>query len=129
MAKRTVILTIDDNKEAEQFAREMVAAMGADPPLDNVSMPRVPAGATIQALLAQPSRGCTCQGGPEGWSRVPRFGWFICTECKKPNAIVVKNWISNHLNGCATLLEELFPGQGWAQPLWGLIGQKIKMLD
>ena len=117
---RTILITIQDNEAAELFARQMLAS--PEPPDYLAGLVEVPEGATIDAMVARPTKYCKCtpaqlrQGrhGPKivrNWTRTPRFGWFVCSRCKRPSRIVVKNFIENHLTNLCDLLPELLPGR------------------
>jgi hypothetical protein len=110
---RIIVMTISDNDEAEQFARAMLEAERTDWPL-------VPACTTIDAMIARPTLGCKCglgkRGKQVGWTRAPRFGWFIHSLCRRPSPYVVRDFVSNMLGGCRNLLVELDPEGNFAQP-------------
>ena len=129
MAQRVVILSIPydkDNKAADEFARDLVAAMDAG--VENwTEMPHVPPGTEIHALLARPLKGCVHRS-IQGWTRVPRFGWFVCPQCRRPTNAVIRNWMANHLNGCVNLLAELFPDREWPQPLYAHEKEPVRKL-
>ena len=91
---RTILITIQDNEAAELFARQMLAS--PEPPDYLAGLVEVPEGATIDAMVARPTKYCRCtptqlrQGrhGPKivrNWTRTPRFGWFVCSRCKRPS--------------------------------------------
>jgi hypothetical protein len=105
---RAIILSIEDNKVAEQFVRDMAEA-------DRTGYPFVPRGAKLDAMVARPTKGCHCtaktkRGGrmkPLGeFSRNVKFGWFIHSVCNRPTQTIVNNFISNMICG----YRDLIPG-------------------
>jgi hypothetical protein len=120
MAARTILITIDDQKAAEQFVLELYN----DGLMDRDRQILVPAGTKLDAMIARPSLGCHCTGGTGkmgkhsdfGWRQVPKFGWWVHARCKRPSATVVRDWIRNMLNGAHNLLPVLIPDREWVQP-------------
>jgi hypothetical protein len=108
---RVIIISVESNGEAESFARWMV---DKDKEGYNEDMPVVPPGAKIEAMIAKPTVACR---GPHrvpgklrsqmGWTRTQRFGWWVCSVCKKPSPTVVRDFIRNMCNGHNDLLPEL----------------------
>lgn len=100
---RIIILSFDSNEAAEGFAR---TALSDDQPYK------------LEAMIARPTRGCP---GPHrvpgrmkserGWTRTKRFGWWVCSTCKRPSSFVVRDFIDNMIGGYNDLLSELTGGQ------------------
>jgi hypothetical protein len=118
---RIILLNVPDNAAAEDFAREMLEAEKAGIPLPS-DMPALPEGTTIEALIARPTLACKCgsQGNKMkaamGWSRTPKFGWWVHAGCNRPAPMVVRDWVKNMLNGTRNLLADIAPDEKWPQP-------------
>jgi len=114
---RVIILSIEDNAEAEDFARWLLEGKAPTAEAEG-DLPVVPPGAKIEAMIARPTVGCR---GPHrvpgrlrsehGWTRTQRFGWWVCSVCKKPSPMVVRNFIDNMTGGYNDLLPELSGGE------------------
>jgi hypothetical protein len=110
---RIIILSIESNAEAEDFARWLLDG-NAPKTWDEGDLPVVPRGTKIEAMIARPTVACR---GPHrvpgklrsqmGWTRTQRFGWWVCSVCKKPSPTVVRDFIRNMCNGHNDLLPEL----------------------
>ena len=108
---RTIVLSIKDNDAANEFAKAMLEA-------ERNGMPFVPQGTTINAIIARPTLACKCNSRKKltGWTRTPRFGWFVCPVCKRPSYYVVRDFIKNMLHGQNNLLQEFINGQTTKPP-------------
>jgi hypothetical protein len=113
---RVVVLSFRDNDAAEAVVQAVDELQQTEPPISaNEYVERIQrlgsimaAGATPQALLARPTKGCTCSRKHEPWKKTPRFGWFICPECRLPSVIVVRKFMANLIiSGGNNLLKEL----------------------
>jgi hypothetical protein len=113
---RAVILNFKDNDSAEVVIEVLDALQDAEHPVTANeyvgAMQRLgsvmAAGATPVALLARPTKGCTCSRKHEPWKKTPRFGWYICPNCRLPSVYVVRRWMSNLLaSGGHNLIQEL----------------------
>jgi hypothetical protein len=118
---RVIVLSIESNSDAESFARWM---LDKDKEGYDEDMPVVPPQAKIEAMIARPTVFCR---GPHrvpgklksqmGWTRTKRFGWWVCSVCKKPAPTVVRDFIKNMLGGYNNLLPELEGGEP-QEPQW-----------
>ena len=98
---RSVLMTFTDNAVSEQFVRDMAV-------IDRDGRPFVPAGVTIDAVVARPTLWCKCTGHMKkdfGYKGIPKFGWWVHARCQRPTKHIVDHWLENHLNGCVNLLE------------------------
>jgi hypothetical protein len=117
MTARTVLITFQDHKVADLFVKAMAGEVedfaGSD-------YEHVLSKAEVDAMVARPSLACHCspsrkRGGRGGaklisnFKRVPKFGWFVCTECNRPTATVVNNFIENRIMGLVDLLGKVKP--------------------
>jgi hypothetical protein len=108
---RIIVLSVEDNESAEMFAAALL-----EPPENG--RPFVPPGVKIEAMIARPTVGCKgphrVQGrlrSEHGWTRTQRFGWWVCSTCKKPSRTVVRDFVLNMLGGSNNLLPELTGGE------------------
>jgi hypothetical protein len=122
---RTLLITWPSNEEAERFCRildqvqtgtyegltdEGLAEL-ADLLTDSDDLPQ------MDALIARPTLACKCsqtrKGNMIGYTRMPKFGWFVHAKCKRPAPPVVRNFIANRIMGNNDLLPEVI-GRGIA---------------
>lgn len=124
MPGRRIVLLEMATEDAEAFVRDTVTNGGvmygnSDDPT-NFS-------ATVEAVVARPTRWCTCaiaaeskyqrrrrmaQKRESGWTRGRTFGWWLCVHCKKPSKPVVIHWVSSMLAGANDLLPGILSGTG-----------------
>lgn len=81
---RLVVLRFDDNKAAEEFVKAGVdnKVFIAD---ERTNMLRITG--EVVGLFGQPTMFCDCtlrKGRVKGYSRGQRWGWWVCSACKKP---------------------------------------------
>lgn len=120
MGKRIVLLEME-TEDAEEFVRK-VAEFGAIPSLDSDNPETVAfTDATVEAVVARPTKWCTCDIVPEskyqrrkrqarresGWMRGRTFGWWLCSNCKKPSKPAVCHWVTSMLVGANDLLPKI----------------------
>ena len=127
---RIVILSFDDNSAAERYVRDVVGDEGVSVRSEDPDLYTEYAKATVEAVIAQPTRPCRCAVVPQrgrrrgkretGWVRSRHFGWWICVRCNKPTKEVIKHFITGMLHGCNDLLPEILkigppvtPHQRW----------------
>ncbi len=64
-------------------------------------------------MIARPLNYCKCgsSGGgknhKKGWGKTKRFGWWVHEGCNRVSVMVMKNFVTNLLNGSHDLLPEL----------------------
>jgi hypothetical protein len=85
---RYVVLEFDDNNDAQQFI-ERVNAENAENRRDRLSFRR-----RVVAIFVKPGTTCYCwdwqhtnygdKNREHGIARGEKFGWWVCTRCKKP---------------------------------------------
>jgi hypothetical protein len=127
---RAVVLTFQDNSEAETFVRTL-DILQKDVYAESPSYDALPdvlgrllatkmvdgcCGVSIDAVIARPTRWCKCtptqkrrgRQKPLGdYTRTPKFGWWVHALCMKPERPIVVNWVKNLLGGNVNLLEDI----------------------
>lgn len=99
---RYVVLHFEDNEQAEEFVEE--ARISLD----------------VRALVPAPTEFCHCGslGGLIGWTKGAKFGWWVCSDCKRPGTRWGKAYravIAASVNLLEGKDQEREPVQGWNQ--------------
>lgn len=126
MAGHRLVILDMTTEDAEDFVRQLhasgrlsVEVTDSRDPLDGVVWD-----ATVEAVVARPMVGCKCSVVTESryqrrrrlktgatkdqaYSRGPRFGWWVCSVCRKPSRAAVMHWVSSMLVGANDLLPEI----------------------
>lgn len=129
---RTVLISIPDNAQAEQIVKELGQRLGLDPygrgedgdgdltDEEFVSL-LIASGLTLDAMVARPTKWCTCGGTKgagsrtTGYAQSERYHWWVHRarkgkpRCNKPTRFIVDHWIRNMLNGARDILGEVIP--------------------
>lgn len=108
---RVVMLEFSDNDEANEFVRShndpneqfTIAAVVAMPKSNFVCRCATP------DPQARRRRGNSAKN--RAWSRGKRYGWWLCTACRRPSKAIVRHFITNLLAGNNDLLPEIL-GEG-----------------
>lgn len=125
---RIVLLEFADNAAAELFVR-VQAAKGSESAyeelvafLDTNGVHSEPlsalAGAKVAAVVAKPTKWCTCnvpestgrrrrQKRESGWTRGTSFGWWLCIHCHRPSKAMVTHFVTNMLTGANDLTPKI----------------------
>jgi hypothetical protein len=115
---RIILLGFKDNDAAEAFIRDMDRIQSLDPVssslMGELGVITASAG-KVEALVARPTLTCKCsstgmhQGKKTGagFTKTAKFGWWVHAKCRRPTSYIVKNFITNMLNGHNDLLPEL----------------------
>lgn len=127
MPGRRIVLLEMNTEDAEEFVRDVANT-------ERESMTFVPPGTTVEAVVARPTKWCTCDVPQEsksvrrrrmakresGWVRGSTFGWWLCINCKRPSKPVVIHWVDSMLAGANDLLpvilgtgKAITPGMRW----------------
>lgn len=127
MAGKRIVLLEMPTEDAEEFVRAVVAAGEGGGPVfvRDYEM-------TVEAVVARPTSACRCTQVSESkyqrrkrlrtqatkdqaWRRGPKFGWWLCSSCRKPSRAAVLHWVSSMIVGANDLLPEIL-GIGPAIP-------------
>lgn len=79
-----VLLNFEDDDAADQFVKDCTDYPDA-PILTPVQENEVKA--FVRGVWKKPTKFCDCRGGGmknRGFTRGKKFGWWVCTKCKKP---------------------------------------------
>lgn len=120
---RAVIVRFANNAEAERFVRTIAndGYVYANPATGPVQYAEemTPAECSIAAVVAVPTKACTCNvidtgtrrrrasKRDSGWVRSKRYGWWICSRCNKPSRPMITHFITCMLVGANDLLHEI----------------------
>ena len=110
---RAVILDFKDNEAAEMFVQLLLQAQSDPETGAPIAMSTILAAhAAVKGLFARPTAGCHCRGSARNhklaYTRTVRFGWWVHAVCRKPSALVVKNFYKNiGISAGSNLLHEI----------------------
>jgi hypothetical protein len=75
-----VLLAFDDDKKADEFLQKNF--LGSE----YVDYESAEVWATLRAVFKKPTQFCQCTAiKHRGWTRGKKFGWWVCSQCKKPS--------------------------------------------
>lgn len=95
-----VLLEFDDNTKAKNFIVKVNGEYAA------IDMPA--RGFRVRALWGKPTKFCECTGGRKGmfpYRRAEKSGWWVHSECGRPNVA----WGKNHNHWFSALGRNLLP--------------------
>jgi hypothetical protein len=95
---RYILLRVDDNEEAglllkliQKWKGIMLTHVNEDEGSEEDYKDTF-VNTTVRGLWAVPVNFCDCETGARSWTRGRKYGWWVCTKCKKPG----KLWAEGH---------------------------------
>jgi hypothetical protein len=108
-----VVLSFDDNEAAEHFVTDPFLHFGGD----------------VEGLFAKPTQFCGSGGCSTGrvkaFVRGKKFGWWVCSNCKKPTGVGTPSQMMRHvISQAVDLAPEAIqaPASVWTRG-WGALGR------
>jgi hypothetical protein len=108
---RYVVLEFEHNEDADMFTQDMLHD-----------------GESVVGVFAKPTQFCKCKGGKgriHAYTRGRKFGWWVCSTCKKPQRVHKPDRLMRHVvSQGVNLLPGIknAPASVWTWG-WGVLGR------